>query len=360
MKIAFTFFVLLFVTNLLAQETRVKIYPFKSAVIEYRYEASFKGTHIKYIDDFGFKQADYIRKTENFGGNSDARYETIILIGEKAYTINLQDSTVAVGRNENYSYYLQNRNRSCTEVSEALLKAEGGWQIAGNAEYLGKMCKLWKSNKNKKLTWDGQELKSEINFMTMMVEKAVSIKTDVTISPLKFEIPSGFCYISADVYQGFAGLELIFDSAESKVENSDNHIKVEFDSGKLNGCNNFFYNTVRGEKVILRGDNSYNKTDHLIIKSQLPFMNKKKVILHRYDILMFKTTDNNFGKMQIKQINKKGYQVRYALFNKDGAVIDYSEATDEALKKEFSISLNNDDSLTIEPKDKNICCVLSY
>ncbi len=126
MKIILLLLFTIFSINVFSQEKRVKIYPFKSAIIEYKYEASFKGTHIKYIDDWGYKQADYIKKQLNFGGNSDKEYETIILIGSKAYTINHQEETVAVGRNSTYNYYLLNQNRKCTDISDALLKSANG------------------------------------------------------------------------------------------------------------------------------------------------------------------------------------------------------------------------------------------
>lgn len=359
MKTVIFFLTLIYLINLQAQENHIKIYPFKSAVIEYKYEASFSGRHIKYIDDYGYKQADYISKTENFGGNSDKHYETIILIGEKAYTINPEDSTVAVGRNENYGYYLRNSGRSCTEISRALLQAEGGWRLKGHTNYLDKECEVWKSGKSKKTIWQGLMLESEVNFMTMMVEKAVSIELDTNIPADKFEIPRGLRYLSTDVYQGFAGLKLSFDKMAGEDKKSANHIKIEFSSEQLSGCNNFADYSVKGKKVILRGDNGYNKIDNLIIKSQRPFMKNKSAELHSGEILIFMTADKKFGKMQIKKIDKKGCQVRYALYNNSGALADYSEGSEKTLINGIIIT-KKDKSLTITSKNKTIYSILNY
>jgi hypothetical protein len=224
--------------NVFAQEQRVKIYPFKSAIIEYKYEASFGGTHTKYIDDYGYKQTDIIRKALTFGGNLEKEFQTIILIGSKAYTIDYKDSTVAVGRNQTYRYYLENQDKKSTEVTEAILKSAFGYKLTDTKEYLKKDCKVWRSGKSMILTYEGIELKSEVNFMTMMVEKATKVKINKKIPPGVFEIPQGLTYISSDTYQGFGGLTLNFDKNAPNIEKEDNSIDISFSTNDLQSCNN--------------------------------------------------------------------------------------------------------------------------
>jgi len=360
MKKFLLIFILLTV-SLFAGEKRVKLFPFKSAVITYKYEASFSGTHIKYIADYGYKQSDYIRKTEKFGGNADTEFETIIRIGPKAYTINYQDSTVAVGRNATYGYYLLNEDRTCNEVSEALLKAASGWKLSGTERYLQKDCKRWKSGSNTLLTWKGLELKSVINFMTMMVEKAVKLEINVDVPQNKFEIPQGFRYISGDVYQGFSGLKLRIDSTETRTDGDGKHIKISFSTADLESCNNFIYYTDKGKEVYTQGVNDYNKIDRLIIQSQEQQLSENQCELPPAGTLIFKTNDNHWGKMQIKQIDKNGYEVRYAVFNDDGTILKFSDGSGDFLKNDFNLAVDDSQyKLIITPKDSAICSVLDW
>ncbi len=361
MKIRLLFIFLILSSNIFAQEKYVKLFPFKSAIIEYKYEASFKGTHVKYIDDWGYKQADYIKKELNFGGNSDKEYETIILIGNKAYTIDHQENTVAVGRNSTYNYYLLNQNRSCTDISDALLKSANGYKLTGTKEFLGKECKVWKAGKATQLTWKGIMLKSEINFITMMVEKATKIKIDVDIPESKFEIPQDVKYISSDTYQGFAGLELNFDTVETKPEADANSIKVQFNSSDLEGCDNFVYFSESGAKIHSEGVNDYNKIDYLIIKSQREFLLEDKTELPQSSTLIFETNSGDFGKMQIEQINKDGFKIRFVVFNRDGTIKTHSKKGDNLMENNFEIApYESNFKLMITPRNKAKCFVLGW
>ncbi len=356
------FVVLLFLSgSIFSQEKHVKLFPFKSAIIKYKYEASFKGTHIKYIDDWGYKQADYMKLESNFHGKTDKEYETIILIGEKAYTINHQKNTVAVGRNSTYNYYLLNQNRTCTDISDALLKSANGYTLDGKDKFLGKECKVWKGRKATQYTWNGIMLKSEINFMAMMVEKATKIKIDVDIPESKFEIPQGVKYISSDTYQGFSGLELNFDTAETKPEAEDGSIIMSFNSSDLEGCNNFGYVSESGEKVLSEGVNDYNKIDYKIIKSQQEILSANKTELIQSSAFIFETRSGDFGKMQIEHMNKDDYKIRYAIFNIDGTIKTYSDKTDNIPGNDFDMAPDdNNYKLIISPKNKAKCLVVGW
>ncbi len=361
MKIRLLFIILTLSSNIFAQEKRVKLFPFKSAIIEYKYEASFKGTHIKYIDDWGYKQADYIKRELNFGGNSEKEYETIILIGNKAYTINHQEKTVAVGRNSTYNYYLLNQNRNCTDISDALLKSANGYKLTGTKEFLGKECKVWKAGKATQYTWNGIMLKSEINFMTMMVEKTTKIKIDVDIPESKFEIQQGVKYISSDTYQGFAGLELNFEAVETIPDTDANSINISFNSSDLEGCDNFSYFAENGEKIITEGVNDYNKIDLRIIKSQQQILSNTETTLPQSSTLIFETNSGDFGKMQIEQINKDGFKIRFVVFNRDGTIKTHSNKVDNLMEKDFEIAPNESNfKLIITPKNKAKCFVLGW
>lgn len=342
-----------------AKNNQLKLFPFKSAIVEYKYEGSFSGTRILYIDDWGYKQAEYIRKQENFGNNSDKQFQNIILFGDKAYTADLQENTIAVGRNLNYEYYRLNKNRNCTEVSDAMLQSAYGSSSSGTKPFLGRECKVWKANKSTQLNWNGVMLYSEVNFISMVVEKAVKFETNIDIPAEKFELPAGLKYISTDVYQGWAGLKLNFETTNSGSELNDSTISFSLSSGNIGACDNFTYSTKKGEKIILQGENDYNKIDYRIIKSQVNVMTDLPVELPRFSTLVFKTRKGDWGKMQINEIDKKQFTFRYAVFNSNGILKKYSEKTNHDLKPDFEIILN-ENKLIIQPKTKTQCVVIGW
>jgi len=357
MKIKLFFITFLVSISAFSQEKKIKIYPFKSAIIEYKYEASFGGTHTKYIDDYGYKQTDIIRRELNFGGNTEKEYETVILIGDKAYTINPQDNTIAIGRNATYNYYLQNQDKECTEVSEAIRRVANGYKHSGEKEFLGMDCKVWKSGKSTMLTWNGLELKSEINFMIMMVEKATKIKVNKKIPKGIFEIPDGLKYISSDVYQGFSGLELNFVDNDTTKNESQNIIDIDFDTRSLGATNNFSYFLEDGTPVVSEGINDYNKIDARLIKSQQQVMTSAEIELPVYRSLIFETNDSFFGKMQIKSIDND-CTLRFIVFDHDGLIKSFSNGSSAPLTEDFDFNLSKENKLKIIPKGKAKCFVL--
>ena len=355
---------ILFVGDICAQEKQVKIFPFKSAIIEYKYEAGLGGTHVKYIDDYGYKQTDIIKQEIKIGGDVEKKHETIILIGSRAYTVNYQDTTVAIGRNSTYGYYLQNKSKKPNKVTEALIKVEGFIEN-GTKNFLGKECKVWKADKAKKLTWNGVELKSTVSFFMMMVEKAVSIKVDVELPKNIFNIPQGFKYISSDVYQGYSGLDLKFDKSTDKRENEN--IKVEFNSSSLGGTDNIPFYTQHGDELIQDGVNDYNKVDLKIIKSQISQLKSEKTVLEQSSTLIFYQEDgygegyNVFGKVQINKIGENGFTYRYMVFGDEDEITGYSNNVNNALSRIFDISPDkNNWKLIFKPKKKTKCVILGW
>ena len=71
-------FVLLFLSSILtAQKANYKVFPFKSGIVEYKLEGNSKGSHVKYFDNYGYKQADYTEaETVVFGFSTTSAIST--------------------------------------------------------------------------------------------------------------------------------------------------------------------------------------------------------------------------------------------------------------------------------------------
>lgn len=344
------------ILNIYAQEKKVKIYPFKSAIIEYKYEAQLSGTHIKYIDDYGYKQIDIIKKEINFG-ETEKKYETIYIIGNRVYTINPMDTTIGFSINNNYSYYFKYPNKTGVEINEAIEANASGWEYTGDIKFLGKDCKVWEAGKNIRYTWNSIIVYDEINFMVMMVEKATKIEIDAKIPKNIFEIPSGYKLSSGTGMQvGFSGLDLDFNkiklTANSKPEetNENSSINIEFNSADYTNAQSYVFYDEKGNIVKTEGDNNYGDYDYTIIKSQDFALQTSEQKLPKYSSAFFKTSNGNYGKMQITEINDDGFNYQYVIFNNSGLIKEYSKESNNGLSKFFDIKPdNNNYGLIITP-----------
>ena len=341
------------IINIFAQEKKVKIYPFKSAIIEYKYEAQLSGTHIKYIDDYGYKQVDIIKKEINLG-ETEKKYETIYIIGNRAYTLNPKDTTIGMSINNYYSYYIKYKNKTGVEINEAIDVASARWEHTKTKQFLGKDCKVWEIGPNIRYTWNSIVLYEEINFMIMMVEKATKIEIDVKIPSEIFEIPSGYKFSSGTASAiGFGNLPLDFNkiklvkkdnnktSEEATEEASGNiEIELEFNSADFANAEKYTYYDEKGNVVEIKGYNNYKDFDNTIIKSQEFAFSNKELTIPQYSTVLFKTSDGDYGKMQSTKISKEEFYYQYVIFNKDGIIKEYSENSNNGLDKFFNIKLN--------------------
>ena len=342
------------IANIFAQEKKVKIYPFKSAIIEYKYEAQLSGTHIKYIDDYGYKQADYIIKNVNFG-KSEEKNETIIIIGNRAYSINNLDSTVNLGKNNTYLYYTKYKNKTGVEINEAIDAKASGWKYTGNKQFLEKDCKIWESRKSIRYTWNSIIFYDEINFMIMMVEKATKIEIDIEIPNEIFEIPTGYKFNGGSGTQvGFKNLDLDFDKIKI-VDKKDGakestKIEIEFNSADYIDVEGFTFYNEKGNIIELEGINDYENYDNKIIKSQDYALSNKKQKIYESHTVFFKTPKGEYGKMQITEINKEDFKYQYVIFNKHGLIKEYNKSTNNGLVKVLDINKDeNNDIFYITP-----------
>lgn len=378
--------------NIFAQKPEVKIFPFKSAIIEYKYEAQLSGTHIKYIDDYGNKQADYIRKEINLG-ETEKKYETILIEQDKAYSLNFADTTVSLAKNNTYAYFFKYTDKSGEEIINAIETAASGWKQTGTIKFLDKDCKIWESGKSLRYTWNGIILYDELNFMVMMVETATKIQIDIKVPQEKFEIPQGYKYSENGGQQiGYSGLDLSFKTnnninnntepteeiteeaseetnesneditedheeiseANEEISEEENTISINVNYELFSNYNNFVYFDENGKVIEINGKNDYNRIDNTIIKSQDSRLLSAEQTLPRYSTCIFKTEKGLYGKLQIVEINDETFSYQFVIFNTNGTVKEYNEKSNDGLNNYFDIKPNErNSSLIITSKNKS-------
>ena len=207
--------------GLMAQKENYKVFPFKSGIIKYKQEGSAKGTHVKYIDKYGYKQADYTETEMKIFGMSTKENTGVILIGPEVYTIDYKANSASVGNNPVYEMYAKSDGSNYEELGKKALASLGFKNTGKTGTVLGKKCTIWDGTMGKIWIWKHLPLKSVTNIMGIKItETAVSIKIGAKIPSNKFKVPSDVKVEKIDTQQSFGGMEDMF-GAQDQVSSED-------------------------------------------------------------------------------------------------------------------------------------------
>ncbi len=183
---------ILAVIQLSAQTKKEKLYPFKSAVIEYTYEGNTTGTQNLYIDNYGWLQC----KTEQtaakaFGQRSEVNSAEITKDFD-IYHWDLKTKTGTKMRNTLAQDLMNDPNFDPEEFGKSTMESLG-FEKKGTETINGKVCEVWKglAGSSTIWMWNSLALKSEIKMLgTKTIWTATTIKIDEGVPAGKFNIPS--------------------------------------------------------------------------------------------------------------------------------------------------------------------------
>lgn len=188
--------ILLFISTLLlsisakSQEANFKVFPFKTGIIEYKQEGNAKGTHIKYIDEYGYKQADFTETETTVFGFTNKENKGVIMVGSKIYIIDFSTNTASTGVSPVYDTYANSDGADYDEIGKKSMAALG-FSNSGKTETIaGKKCEVWQGSLGKIWVWKSLALKSQTTVLGINItEIATSVKINAHISQSKFEVP---------------------------------------------------------------------------------------------------------------------------------------------------------------------------
>jgi hypothetical protein len=177
--------------NAYAQKNNYKVFPFKSAIVEYKVEGNSQGHKTKYIDQYGYKQADYSEiETKVFGFTNNEK-KTTILVGQKSYTVDYKQGKVFINQNPVYETYANSKG-DYENLGKEALKSLGFSNTGKSGNILGKKCQIWKGNLGEVWIWKSLALKSKTNILGITInEIATKIEIGQSIPSSKFEYPKG-------------------------------------------------------------------------------------------------------------------------------------------------------------------------
>ena len=193
------------------KKANYKVFPFKSGIIEYQKTGKTKGTTTKYIDEYGYKQADYGESVTKIFGQKTEEKEGTILIGPMLYAIDYENNTVNKGKNPVYETYASSKG-NYDELGRKSMKALGFSDTGETETILGKKCEVWKGSLGEICVWKGLALKTKTKILGMKMEEiATKISLDVNVPKDKFEVPKNMKIQESEMPEGFQeGLNSLF------------------------------------------------------------------------------------------------------------------------------------------------------
>jgi len=200
-KLAIIIFGIILSINTYAQKPNYKVFPFKTGIIKYKLEGNSSGTHTKYIDQYGYKQADFSETEMKVFGMSKKENKATILIGPKAYSIDYDKNKATSTVNPVYETYANSKGSDYDKLGRDALKSLGYSNTNKTESIVGKRCELWTGSLGKVWIWKGLALKTETNVLGVsVIETATSVRINISVPASKFEIPKGMDLENIDMY----------------------------------------------------------------------------------------------------------------------------------------------------------------
>lgn len=178
--------------NLSAQTKKEKLYPFKTAVIEYIYEGNTTGRQNLYIDNYGWLQCEMKQTVSKAFGQTTEEASVKV---SKDFDIYQWDPKTRIGakiRNTLAEDLMNDPDFDPEEFGKRTMESLG-FSKTGTETISGKVCEVWKGlgGTSTMWMWNSLAIKSEIKMLgTKTIWTANVIKIDEGVPSGKFNIPA--------------------------------------------------------------------------------------------------------------------------------------------------------------------------
>jgi hypothetical protein len=191
MKVFILIICILTAINLSAQTKKEKLYPFKTAVIEYTYEGNTTGSQTLYIDNYGWRQCK-IEETVNkaFGQKTETNKAEITKDFE-IYSWDLKTKKGGKMRNTLAENLMNDPDFDPEEFGKKTMDMLG-FKKTGTETINGRVCDVWKGLGGSTIwMWNSLAMKSEVKLLgTKTTWIATTVKINEGVPSGKFDLPS--------------------------------------------------------------------------------------------------------------------------------------------------------------------------
>jgi len=192
MKVLLFAICMLAATSLSAQTKKGKLYPFKTAVIEYTYEGNTTGTQNLFIENYGWLQCKIEQTASKAFGQKSETNKAEITKDFDIYSWDLKTNEGVKLRNTLAQDLMNDPNFDPEEFGKKTME-QLGFEKKGTETINGKLCEIWKglAGSSTIWMWNSLAMKSEIKMLgTKTIWTATVIKIDEGVPAGKFNIPS--------------------------------------------------------------------------------------------------------------------------------------------------------------------------
>jgi len=170
-----------------------KRYRIESGIVEYSLSGMQEGTKTIYFDEWGWREAEYLKAGMTVGGMTIEENKLSLLDGEWQYVIDLNKRTGTKIQNPFLKQMADGADtKDLTEMGEKMLESMGGKMI-GSEVIAGKKCDIWeiKNLNTKSWIWNGVTLKTQMKMSGMeQTIVATRVEEGVSIDDKYLTIPS--------------------------------------------------------------------------------------------------------------------------------------------------------------------------
>jgi hypothetical protein len=180
------------IANLSAQTKKDKLYPFKSAEIEYTYEGNSTGKQNLYIDNYGFLQCTIEQTVSKAFGQKSEKNEAKVTKGLEIFMWDIKTRQGSKIHNALAEQMMNDPSFNPEEFGKYTMESLG-FEKKGTETINGKLCEIWKGlgGTSTIWLWNSLSLKSEIKMLgTKTIWTATTIKINEGVPAGKFAIPS--------------------------------------------------------------------------------------------------------------------------------------------------------------------------
>jgi len=213
-----------------SQQQKVRFFDFETAIVEYTYEGNETGKQIMYIDQYGWKRAEWTNITTKMLGQTTEKKQIMVSIGLDVW----QWDPIARTGTRVHNQMLENLMKDPQFDPEKYAKETMenlGFQKTGTEIVQGKNCEVWKGMGSTIWIWNGLGIKTEVKLLGQKTTwTATKIDLNVKVPQDKFTIPSDIKFGEA---QSNDPMEIWMKALqEQDIENNPNDTGKKSDSSE--------------------------------------------------------------------------------------------------------------------------------